>query len=96
MFSDDDFFFGGGPLSDDKPIKSAKQVSTGPGQGKVSRVTGRLQVTSSLEINDHVQLFPKTLARPSSQLTSLLYDEDLALRHVKFSQAYGPTSCMFV
>ena len=43
-FTDDDFFFGGGPLPDDKPNKPVKQVSAGPGQGKVSRVTGRLQV----------------------------------------------------
>ena len=45
LFSDDDFFFGGGPSSDDKPGKSSKQISTGPGLGKTSRVTGRLQVT---------------------------------------------------
>ena len=45
LFIDDDFFFGGGPIPDDKPTKSSvKQVNTGPVQGKASRVTGRLQV----------------------------------------------------
>ncbi|KAJ7388069.1 Regulating synaptic membrane exocytosis protein 2, partial [Desmophyllum pertusum] len=43
--TDDDFFFGGGPIPDEKPTKSSvKQVNTGPVQGKASRVTGRLQL----------------------------------------------------
>ena len=69
FFSDDDFFFGGGPLSDDKPSKSAKQISTGPGQGKASRVTGRLQVTCSLEINNHIS--PSV---PHNSCRTLAYD----------------------
>lgn len=44
-FTDDDFFFGGGPSQEDKPNKSVKAASTGLGQGKASRVTGRLQVS---------------------------------------------------
>ena len=46
FFIDDDFFFGGGPLPDEKSNKSVKQTSTGQGQGqgKGARVTGRLQV----------------------------------------------------
>jgi len=42
----DDFFFGGGPLPDDKPSKSVKQGSS-PQQGltgKPSRVAGRIQL----------------------------------------------------
>ena len=42
----DDFFFGGGPLPDDKPSKSVK-LGSSPQQGltgKPSRVAGRIQV----------------------------------------------------
>ena len=52
FFIDDDFFFGGGPLPDEKSNKSVKQTGAGQGQGhgqgqgqgKGARVTGRLQV----------------------------------------------------
>ena len=48
FFIDDDFFFGGGPLPDEKTNKSVKQTGAGQGQGqgqgKGARVTGRLQV----------------------------------------------------
>ena len=43
----DDFFFGGGPLSDEKPNKSMKSTATSQQSttGKPTRITGRVQVT---------------------------------------------------
>ena len=42
----DDFFFGGGPLSDEKPVKPVKQAANSQqsATGKPSRITGRVQV----------------------------------------------------
>lgn len=44
----DDFFFGGGPLPDEKPKTSVKQGATPQLSvtGKPTRVTGRIQVSS--------------------------------------------------
>ncbi|XP_068735837.1 regulating synaptic membrane exocytosis protein 1-like isoform X2 [Montipora capricornis] len=42
----DDFFFGGGPLSDEKPVKPVKQAANSQqsATGKPSRITGRVQL----------------------------------------------------
>ncbi|XP_068707138.1 regulating synaptic membrane exocytosis protein 2-like isoform X5 [Montipora foliosa] len=42
----DDFFFGGGPMSDEKPVKPVKQAANSQqsATGKPSRITGRVQL----------------------------------------------------